>query len=252
MKKICSRNIYTFSFLHRSRIIFLTDLILLIILIHDSLTPSVFLLRFDLCRVAASSFCSLETTGPLSDSSTTPFLSRLGCCGKNSNLDGCFVSPSYAPILMATLPLDSFEDWGPLIGETDADEFFANSATGLVAASLGTLLPVPTCRGLPLAEEGLVTGKYVGGGFGTVLGVSFSLNDSMLCISTESSLFWFLERSGSGGGAGGGTGGPVIAVVAVVAAVVVSLSILFSCSWKCKKCKWTEHIMITYYRSNNK
>lgn len=209
-----------------------------------SLTPSVFLLRFDLCRVAASSFCSLETTGPLSGSSATPFLSRLGCCGKNSNLDGCFVSPSYVPILMATLPPDNFE--APLVGEIDADEFFASSATGLVAASLGTLLPVPICRGLPLVE--LVTGKYVGGGFGTVLGVSFNLNDSMLCISTESSLFLFLEGSGNGGGAGGGTGGPV---TVVAAGVVVSLiSTLFSCSWECNRTRYMNVVPVRSLKIN--
>lgn len=193
-------------------------------------TPSVFLLRFDLCRVATSSFCSLDTTGLLATSSTTPFLSRLGCCGKNSNLDGCFVSPSYAPILTATLlPVRDFETCAPLVGETDASEVLASSATGLVAASLGTLLPVPIWCGLPF-EAGFVTGKYVGGGFGTVLGASFNLNDSMLCISTESSLPRFFEGSGSGGGTGGGIEGPIVVVVAAVIVVEVSFSTRFSCS----------------------
>lgn len=190
-------------------------------------TPSVFLLRFDLCRVATSSFCNLDTTGLLATSSTTPFLSRLDCCGKNSNLDGCFVSPSYAPILTATLlPARDFETCALLVGENDV---LASSATGLVAASLGTLLPVPVCCGLPF-EVVLVTGKYVGGGFGTVLGASFSLNDSILCISTESSLPRFFEGSGNGGGAGGGIEGPIVVVVDAVVIVEVSLNTLFSCS----------------------
>lgn len=203
-----------------------------------SLTPSVFLLRLDLCRVAASSFCSLDTTGPLVVSSATLLFSRPpDCCGKNSSLDGCLVSPSYVPILMATLPPGCLESWALLVGETD-DGVFASSATGLVAASLppAILPPAPMWRGLPV-DDGLVTGKYVGGGFGTVLGVSFSLNDSMLCISTASSLLRFLDGSGSGGGAGGGTAEPAIVVAAAVP-VGVSLSTLFSCSWNYSNVKW--------------
>ena len=57
------------------------------------LTPSVFLLKFDLCNVAANSFCNLDTTGPFANSSV-PFLSDRDCCDRKSSLDGCLASPS--------------------------------------------------------------------------------------------------------------------------------------------------------------
>ena len=111
-------------------------------------SPSVFLLKFDLCKVAANSFCSLETTGPFA-SSSVPFLSLRGCCDRKSNLEGCLASPSYAPILMATFPLAGFKFCA--FGAGGGGIVFGVSDTGLVDSFPLTcgLFPVGVCRGLP-------------------------------------------------------------------------------------------------------
>lgn len=149
---------------------------------------------------------------------------------------------------MATFPLDGFCALAAAGG--GGAGVFAVSDTGLDDGHDDSfpftcaLLPAP-CRGLPLVVAEFCMGKYVGGGLGmTGFGVSFNLNDSMLCISTESSLHLGLEGSGSGGGAGGADGGAggvggaggaggaggMVGGVGIVGGVAL-FNTLFSCSW---------------------
>lgn len=118
-------------------------------LIVDCPSPSVFRLRFDLCSVAASSFCNLDTTGPFVIS-LVPFFSGRVCCDRKSSLEGCLASPSYAPILMATFPAAGFGICPFIVA--DAAAGFETSDTGLVDESFPLtcgLFPAAECRGLP-------------------------------------------------------------------------------------------------------
>ena len=153
--------------------------------VHPRLTPSVFFLKFDLCSVATSSFWNREATG---DEPLPIFVDDLpSWFARKPSRAGCLESPSYEPILIATLLT-----------------LFAVLTTVGFGATVGgcspfcervqpfCVVPVVPFVSFTVPFEG---GKYVDGGLGFtfVVELFFSLKDSMLCISTRSSALPFFS-----------------------------------------------------------